>query len=54
VLPSLQRLGSRRIPAPSADGYFRYIAESVVNAEILQKQNETDRMRKISVVFCFL
>ena len=32
--------------ATSADGYFRYIAESVVNAEILQKQNETDRMQK--------
>ena len=26
--------------ATSADGYFRYIAESVVNAEILQKQNK--------------
>ena len=32
--------------ATSADGYFRNIAESVVNAEILQKQNETDRMQK--------
>ena len=32
--------------ATSADGYFRYIAESVVNAEILQKQNETDILRK--------
>jgi len=39
--------------ATFTDGYFRYIAESVVNAEILQKQNETDRMRKISVVFYF-
>jgi len=52
VLPSLQRSGSRRIPATSADGYFRYIAESVVIA-YLQKQNETDRMRKISVALCF-
>ncbi|SVD15653.1 uncharacterized protein METZ01_LOCUS368507, partial [marine metagenome] len=25
VLPSLQQSGSRRIPATSADGYFRYI-----------------------------
>ena len=32
--------------ATFADGYFRYIAESVVSAEILQKQNETDRVRK--------
>ena len=31
--------------ATFTDGYFRYIAESVVNAEILQKQNETDRMQ---------
>ena len=30
--------------ATFTDGYFRYIAESVVNAEILQKQNETDRI----------
>jgi len=42
VFPSIQRLGSRRIRTTSADGYFRYITESVVNA-ILQKQNETDR-----------
>ena len=52
VLASLQRSGSSRIPTTSADGYFRYIAESVVNAN-LQKQNETDRMRKISVALCF-
>ena len=32
--------------ATFTDGYFRYIAESVVNAEILQKQNVTDRMQK--------
>jgi len=38
VLPSLQRSGSRRIPATSADadGYFRYIAESVVNADFTE------------------
>ena len=30
--------------ATSADVYFRYFAESVVNAEILQKQNVIDRV----------
>ena len=45
VLPSLQRSGSRRIPATSADGHFRYIAE-VLLLQILQKQNETDRLQK--------
>ena len=29
--------------ATFTDGYFRYIAESVVNAEILQKHNEAVR-----------
>ena len=45
VLPSLQRSGSRRIPATSADadGYFRYIAESVVNADFSEaKRNRQD------------
>ena len=43
VLPSLQRSGSRRIPATSADGYFRYIAESVVNADFTEaKRNRQD------------
>ena len=48
MLPPLQQSGSRRIPGTPVDGYFRYIAEIVVNAD-LQKQNETDRMQKISV-----
>ena len=30
------------------------ILRKVLLMQILQKQNETDRMRKISVVFCFL
>jgi len=47
VLPSLQRSGSRRIPATSADGYFRYIAESVVNADFTEaKQNRQDAKNK--------
>ena len=45
MLPSLQRPGSRRIPATSADGYFRYIAESVVNADFTEAKQK-DRMRK--------
>ena len=53
VLASLQRSGSRRIPATSADGYFRYIAESVVNADFTEVKQK-DRMRKISVVFRLL
>jgi len=52
VLPSLQRSGSRRIPATSADGYFRYIAESVVNADFTGAKQK-DRIRKISVALCF-
>ena len=47
VLPSLQRSGSSRIPATSADGYFRYIAESVVNADFTEaKQNRQDAKNK--------
>jgi len=47
VLPPLQRSGSRRIPATSADGYFRYIAESVVNADFTEaKQNRQDAKNK--------
>ena len=43
MLPSLQRSGSRRIPATPADGYFRYIAESVVNADFTEaKRNRQD------------
>jgi hypothetical protein len=52
VLPSLQRLGSRRIPAPSADGYFRYIAESVVNANFTEaKRNRQDEKNKCCILF---
>jgi hypothetical protein len=47
VLPSLQRSGSRRILATSADGYFRYIAESVVNADFTEaKRNRQDAKYK--------
>ena len=47
MLPSLQRSGSRRIPATSADGYFRYIAESVVNADFTEaKRNRQDAKNK--------
>jgi len=47
VLASLQRSGSRRIPATSADGYFRYIAESVVNADFTEaKRNRQDAKNK--------
>ena len=47
MLPSLQRSGSRRIPATSADGYFRYIAKSVVNADFTEaKQNRQDAKNK--------
>ena len=52
MLPSLQRSGYSRIPGTSADGYFRYIAESVVNADFTEaKQNRQDA--KISVALCF-
>ena len=53
MLASLQRSGSRRIPGTSADGYFRYIAESVVNADFTEaKRNRQDA--KISVALRFL
>ena len=53
MLPPLQRSGSSRIPATSADGYFRYIAESVVNADFTEaKRNRQDA--KISVALRFL
>jgi len=52
VLPSLQRPGSRRIPATSADGYFRYIAESVVNADFTEaKRNRQDAKNKCCILF---
>ena len=52
VLPSLQRSGFRRIPATSADGYFHYIAKSIVNADFAEaKRSKQDA--KLSVVLCF-
>ena len=50
MLASLQRSGSRRIPATSADGYFRYIAESVVNADFTEaKRNRQDAKYKCCI-----
>jgi hypothetical protein len=52
VLASLQRSGSRCIPATPADGYFRYIAESIVNADFTEaKRSKQDA--KLRVVLCF-
>jgi len=52
VLASLQRSGSRRIPATPADGYFRYIAESVVNADFTEaKRNRQDAKNKCCILF---
>ena len=43
MIPSLQGSSSLRIPATSVDGYFRYIAESVVNADFSEaKRNRQD------------
>ena len=51
MLASLQRSGSRRIPATSADGYFRYIAESVVNADFTEaKRNRQDAKNKCCIL----
>jgi len=51
VLPSLQRSGSRRIPATPADGYFRYIAECVVNADFSEaKRNIKDVKNKYCIL----
>ena len=51
MLPSLQRSGSRRIPATPADGYFRYIAESVVNADFTEaKRNRQDAKNKYCIL----
>ena len=49
MLPSLQRSGSRRIPATSADadGYFRYIAESVVNADFREAKRSRQNAKKV-------
>ena len=55
VLPSLQRSGSRRIPGTSADGYFRYIAESVVNADFTEaKRSRQDANNKCCTFLAFL
>jgi len=52
VLVSLQRSGSRRIPTKSADGYFRYIPESVVNADFSEaKRNRQDAKNKCCTLF---
>ena len=51
MLASLQRSGSRRIPATSADGYFRYIVESVVNADFTEaKRNRQDAKNKCCIL----
>ena len=51
MFPSLQRSGSRRIPSTSADGYFRYIAESVVNADFTEaKRSRQDAKNKYCIL----
>ena len=51
MLASLWRSGSRRIPATSADGYSRYIAESVVNADFTEaKRNRQDAKYKCCIL----
>ena len=51
MLASLQRLGSRRIRTTSADGYFRYIAESVANADFTEaKRNRQDAKNKCCIL----
>ncbi len=53
MLPSLQqRSGSRLIPVTPADGYFHYIAESVVNADFTTAKRNRQGVKK-SIV-CFL
>jgi hypothetical protein len=61
VIPSLQGSSSLRIPATPADGYFRYIAESVVNADFTEaKRNRQDERKKnkccilIIIGICFM
>ena len=46
MLASLQRSGSRRIPAPRLLMDTSAILRKVLLMQILQKQNKTDRMRK--------
>ena len=51
MLAFLQRSGSRRIPAMSADGYFRYVAESVVNADFTEaKRSRQDAKNKCCIL----
>ena len=51
MLASLQRSGSRCIPATPADGYFRYIAESIVNADFTEaKRNRQDAKNKCCIL----
>ena len=51
VLASLQRSGSRLIPATSADGYFRYVPKSVVNADFTEaKRNRQDAKNKCCIL----
>ena len=55
VLPSLQRSGFRRIPSTSANEYFRYIEESVVNADFTEaKRNRQDAKNKCCTLIAFL
>jgi hypothetical protein len=51
VIPSLQGSSSLRIPATSVDGYFRYIAESVVNADFTEaKRSKQDAKNKYCIL----
>ena len=51
MLASLQRSGSRCIPATPADGYFRYIAESIVNADFTEaKRSKQDAKNKYCIL----
>jgi hypothetical protein len=51
VLASLQGSSSLRIPATSADGYFHYIAESVVKANFTEaKRNRQDAKNKYCIL----
>jgi hypothetical protein len=54
VLTSLQqRSGFRLIPVTPADGYFHYIAESVVNADFTEAKRNRQGVKK-SIVFFLL
>ena len=47
MLASLQRSGSRCIPTTSADGYFRYIVESIVNADFTEAKRKRQDAKKV-------